>query len=296
MRRAIGGLTVVGAVVVGLLSGCDANGSRAAVASHDSVTSLSGRRLDVRVPDGDLQVRLGRPVGSVGGEKPPSGWSYVPVGALLDASSNLIGAVKGVSWGVVADGRTVRLPAPYTTSGSGLSVDNTGAVTYVPVPDHGREVTVSVTYDGLTQTASTTGKRVAGDAGPYYVPDVTGRFGKVPVAGPWTTAAGKQLEVAGTVAGIASPYLPGRGWAKPGREFLGLDVALQEVRATGDPLSVLTLEPSVDGATPLGPVPTSSAASVTGTYWFDVSSSAAHVLTMRATYGGITGTKRVPMN
>lgn len=292
MRRAL----VVVAALAALLSGCGSGGSRAAVGSHDSAASLTARHLEVRVPDGRVEIRLGKPVGSIDGKEPPSGWSYVPVGALLDASTNVIGTVKGVSWGIVADGRTVRLPTPYTRSSSGLSVDNTGAVTYVPVPDHGHEVTVSVTYDGVTQTVSTSGKRVAGAAKAYYLPNVTGRFGKVPVSGAWATAPGKQLEVNGTVAGIGSPYLPGRGWARPGREFLGIDVGLQEVHATGEPLSVLKLEPTVNGASPIGPSPSSSAGSVTGTYWFDVSSSDAHVLKLTATYGGITGTKPIPIN
>lgn len=311
MRRLLG-CTLLLAIVV---TGCG-SGSKAAVEASFQVASLHGKQVAVILPAGKLEVTLGTPTthvaatkaaGGGGDHDAPSGWTYVPVGAMLDVNgvdtaTLTSGAVKQVRLALTDGDTSYAVPSPYTVTDTGHSVRNSGRVTYVPVNGDGKDIGVAVTYDGLTQTVSADGKRDSGAAAPYYDGSV-GEGSKVSVAGVWDSPKGTTVRMGGTVEIMTSPYLPTFGWAKPGHTFFAFDVTVGEVsarRGHGAPrLADLSLGARLDGTPALpsppgvGPVARSSGGMVVRRIYFDVPTAKTHHLDLTAKASGIVATDRV---
>lgn len=299
------------AIATLVLAACG-GGSTSNVTKADEIAYLHGTALEVTIPPGELHITLGKPTDHVTvgtkDHKVKGGWSYVPVGALLDATkadTSLGGAVQATTLALMVGGKSYPVPATYTVDAGDESVDNSGSVTYVAVPGDGKHVAVEVTYDHLTQTITSTGERHAGAAAPYY-DGSAGERSKIAVKGRWQTARGSSLEVDGTLQPATLPYVPGRGWAPPGRTFEAVDVFLDEAHATRGkeeaPLSTLRVSPTLDGSAPVpiaagtGPTPRASGGQLVKRFYFEVPTSSARVLQLTATYGGITGTYRVSID
>ena len=129
-------------------------------------------------------------------------------------------------FGIVADGEAWELPA---LSGwvDGVEVEPGARRQYVAVPDDAEEVTVTMDYDGVTQTIDAATADVSvGDAAPLYdapFPAPGGPCGDQL----WSTGA-TAIDGEGSscfVLGSATrPYVAGLGWAPEGSRWLVVTV------------------------------------------------------------------------
>ena len=194
---------------------------------------LVGRSTDVRVPWGRLQVTMTEPVESVEGEDGTLEGSFigiqvelrdtedaVPVDRLPDAS------FLDPVFSVVADGETWELPA-LSGWADGAEVEPGARRQYVAVPRDAEEVTVTMEYDGVTQTIDAATADVSiGDAAPLYdapFPAPGGPCGDQL----WSTGASA---VDGAESGCfvrsaaTRPYVAGLGWAPEDSRWLVVTV------------------------------------------------------------------------
>lgn len=195
---------------------------------------LVGRSTDVRIPWGRLQVTMTEPLDSVEGDTGTLRGSFIGIQVELRDTEDAVpvdrtpdATFEDPVFGIEADGEAWELPA---LSGwvDGVEVAPGARRQYVAVPPDAEEVTVTMTYDGVTQTidASTADVNV-GDAGPLY---------DAPFPAPgspcgdqlWSTGAAA-LDGAGNtcfVLGSATrPYVAGLGWAPDGSRWLVVTVA-----------------------------------------------------------------------
>ena len=107
---------------------------------------------------------------------------------------------------------------------------------YVALPGDPGTLTLEVAYDGVTQTLDLrTGKVEAGVAAPLYARTRWTATSKpctddeVTIKAPGFAADRDDVEVECTLnqVAIGTPYLPGRGWAKPGRVWVTFQLRTQ---------------------------------------------------------------------
>ena len=107
---------------------------------------------------------------------------------------------------------------------------------WVALPGEPGALTLEVTYDGLTQTLDLrTGRVDAGAAAPLYRKEAWTAAsrpctdGKVTIRAPGFAADEDDVEVLCTLTevALAAPYLPGKGWARPGRTWVTFQLRTQ---------------------------------------------------------------------
>lgn len=194
---------------------------------------LVGRSTDVRVPWGRLQVTTTEPVDTVEGEDGTLEGSFigiqvelrdtedsVPVDRLPDAS------FLDPVFSVVADGEAWELPA-LSGWADGAEVKPGARRQYVAVPQDAEEVSVTMEYDGVTQTIDAATADVSiGDAAPLYdapFPAAGGPCGDQL----WSTGASAVDDaVSGCFVRSAAtrPYVAGLGWAPEDSRWLVVTV------------------------------------------------------------------------
>lgn len=194
---------------------------------------LVGRSTDVRVPWGRLQVTLTEPVDTVEDEGRTLEGRFlgiqvelrdtedvVPVDRLPDAS------LVDPEFTLVADEESWELPA-LAGWADGEQVDPGARRQYVAVPADAEEVTLEMTYDGVTQTVdAATADVTTGDAAPLY--DAPFPAPGAPCGDQlWSTGA-SAVEGAASGCFVRSsatrPYVAGLGWAPEGSRWLVVTV------------------------------------------------------------------------
>lgn len=194
---------------------------------------LVGRSTDVRVPWGRLQVTLTEPVDSVEDDGRTLEGRFlgiqvelrdtedaVPVDRLPDAS------LVDPEFTLVADNESWELPA-LAGWADGAQVDPGARRQYVAVPEDAEEVTLEMTYDGVTQTVdAATADVTTGDAAPLY--DAPFPAPGAPCGDQlWSTGA-SAVEGAASGCFVRSaatrPYVAGLGWAPSGSRWLVVTV------------------------------------------------------------------------
>ena len=194
---------------------------------------LVGRSTDVRVPWGRLQVTMTEPVDSVAGEDGTLEGSFIGIQVELRDTEDAVpldrtpdASFEDPVFGLVADGEAWELPA---LSGwvDGVQVEPGARRQYVAVPQDAEEVTLTMTYDGVTQTIdAATADVTVGDAAPLYdapFPAPGGPCGDQL----WSTGA-SAIDGAGStcfvLASATRPYVAGLGWASEGSRWLVVTV------------------------------------------------------------------------
>lgn len=195
---------------------------------------LVGRSTDVRVPWGRLQVTITEPLDSVETAGRTLRGSFLGIQVELRDTEDAVpvdrtpdATFEDPVFAVEADGETWELEA---LSGwvDGVDVRPGARRQYVAVPGDAEEVTVTMTYDGVTQTIDAATADVSvGEAAPLYdapFPAPGGPCGDQL----WSTGAAA-LDGAGStcfVLGSATrPYVAGLGWAPQGSRWLVVTVA-----------------------------------------------------------------------
>ena len=194
---------------------------------------LVGRSTDVRVPWGRLQVTVTEPLDSVETDTGTLRGSFVGIQVeLRDTEDSVpVDRAPGASledpvFGLEADGETWELPA---LSGwvDGIEVAPGARREYVALPADAEKVTVTMTYDGVTQTIDAATADVSvGDAAPLY--DAPSPSPGGPCGDQLWSPGAAALDGAGSacfVLGSAThPYVAGLGWAPEGSRWLVVTV------------------------------------------------------------------------
>ncbi len=295
-------LSAAGLLVAATLSGCGdsgaASGAGDVVVGHLS-DEVQGDETFVLLPSGRIDLTVGKPTSDAvsadqadDGEEhaPPSGGSFVPVSWSHDPFAEsgspaalIAGRPLPADVSLVVDGKAVDLGSPYEVVGD-QGVTDTGVGTmYVAVdeaPDEIESLTVSVDYDGLTQTVDpATGERDAGAAAPLYDGSSASVEADCPSDG-WSPTRVDPDVACHVGPAQRAPYLPGSGWADDGRTWLVVGVTVDfdsvDVGGVGYDVTGITPHLTLDGAKP---VPTDGLfaegtrppSGTTGTYAFDAS-------------------------
>lgn len=168
---------------------------------------------------------------------------YVGVSWMLDRPANdarfrlVTGAQRQFEVVLVADG--VRHDLRAGDSARDSATPSRVKAVYVALPGGSADLSVEVSYDGLTQRLDPrTGGRDAGAALPFYSPAATWSAPPKPCAAQRPTAAGEGFPLVAPGFEfrepedavlpcelrpmVASPYEPGIGWARPGRSWLSV--------------------------------------------------------------------------
>lgn len=209
----------------------------------EAAAPVQGTKASVAVPTGELTLQVGAPVTAVSAdqtarlkavEAPPDG-TVLPVGMSFDQGAAPLAGVlafpaKPTTVSVRACGHDYPVGDAYTVGDDDGSIGPVGAPGYyVTLPcAPGADVGVVVSYDGVDQSVDastgvvTSGRAgTIGDLGAAIAPRAA-----CPTAG-WSVAAArlKGVRVDCTVsASYRTPYLPGRGWAEEGQEWVVADV------------------------------------------------------------------------
>lgn len=220
------------------LAGCAEQ--RPEVVQGRASVKVVGARQTVLVPTGALRLTVGAPVGRIGargaadglrhdGSFVPVAWSFDP-GRAVPGQSVLGQSARSASVIVTVGETPYALPAPYTVS-DGEVVGATRGVAYVPGTD---SPIVEVAYDGLSQTwEPSTGRFERGAAAPLYA---SAGSGDLPCPDGPQTEDGVTATVICRISTERMPYVPGRGWAEPGRAFVLVSFGVAVVQATRDGL------------------------------------------------------------
>jgi hypothetical protein len=195
---------------------------------------LVGRSTDVRVPWGRLQVTITEPLDSVESADGTLRGSFLGIQVELRDTEDAVpvdrtpdATFEDPVFAVEAGGEAWELEA-LSGWADGVGVRPGARRQYVAVPDDAEEVTVTMTYDGVTQTVdAATGDVSVGEAAPLYDPPFPAPGG--PCGDQlWSTGA-RALAGAGNtcfVLGSATrPYVAGLGWATEGSRWLVVTVA-----------------------------------------------------------------------
>lgn len=224
-------LLVGAALVFRHLSG----GAEAGQLVRDDLT-IPGRSVTLRVPGGQLALRVGEPTTSLP--------DHLRVGNGRDQQTKRVkdfGRFVGVSWQLLPRPQpemptlTQRAVQVAVLSGGRtwqLGGDDKAPVlaahgVWVALPGKAEDLRVAVTYDGLTQTVDPrSGKIISGAAKPLYAetsPVWQGldcRGLKLEAPGFGFEDRGHELVECRAWPAYSSPYAEGVGWAKPGKAFL----------------------------------------------------------------------------
>lgn len=196
----------------------------------------TGKRSIVLTPAGRLVVRFGDPVprlerdqtSDLTSRTAPEGGSFVPVvwsfqDDIYGEIERLFGERRALEVELVAGGERYSLSPP--DPGSNKTAE------YVAVEGAADELTLEVTYDGLTQTVDAeTGERESGVAEALYgLPETEIKIKKCPIK-KWFTDPTILLayECQYTTA-VPSPYVANT-WVKEGHTWLSVTVATNLVR------------------------------------------------------------------
>lgn len=196
----------------------------------------TGKWMQVLVPAGRLDVRLGEPIEALPEERTaqltareaPDGGTFVPLVWSFDTSAlEGYGVVFGdrspLKIELVADGEAYHLAPPTAER------RRDAKPSYVAVDGPARDLRLRVGYDGVTQELDLrSGKRDAGRAaGLYDLPEpdpgaaVEDLLEDCPMED-WTTPVGEFRNFSCQLAKpVATPYVVGE-WAKPGRTWLAV--------------------------------------------------------------------------
>lgn len=184
----------------------------------------------VALPTGRLQIWVAKPTRDIAADdtldlvpvNAPSGAIFVPISwrSLDDFSAAqpylTTSAVPQVD--LVADGTSYRLPSPDSTADRGESF-------YVLVDGDAEKLSMTVTFEGVTQTVDLAkGKVTSGRARPLY--DLTAKRGRrLSCDGQWESAkAGETMAHSCEVSeALLLPFADGR-WAERGRSWLVVSV------------------------------------------------------------------------
>ncbi|MCW2793074.1 MAG: hypothetical protein JWO76_2172 [Nocardioides sp.] len=210
----------------------------------EAAAAVSGTAAAVVVPTGELTVHVGTPVDSVPADqtarlepvRAPEGGSVLPIGMSFDQGAAPLGGVLAfpavaTQVSVRACGRDYSVGDAYVVGADGGSISPLGAPGYfVTLPCAPRsDVVVVVSYDGVDQTVDAR----TGDVAP-------GRAGTIGALGTdfapsvdcptddWNLDAGglEEAHVDCAVSAVyRTPYLPGKGWADEGQQWVVADVA-----------------------------------------------------------------------
>lgn len=171
-----------------------------------------GTALEVRVPSGTLQVRVGPAVASVtDGSREitaPAGGALVTVAWSLDRAreDGVTGFDQETVLSVVVDGEPTEVAtipdSPTPVSGSRL----------VAVGSEGPVEAIGADYDGVEQVLRLDGSRDAGVAEALYEP-AADRAAEEDCASSWRAEPSADLDLSCTLRYWTLPYLPDAGWA-----------------------------------------------------------------------------------
>lgn len=206
------------------------------VEGRSGVEIDTGKRMQVLVPAGRLDIRLGEPISSLPSERTaqltrrdaPEGGSFVPLvwsfdTSALEAFAPIFGDRSPLKIELVADGETYTLAPPTAEKRSDAKPS------YIAIEGPGRELTLEVGYDGVTQELDlVSGKRDAGRAaGLYDLPEpkpnaaVEDLLKDCPMAS-WSTEPGEFRNYSCQIAApVPTPYVVGE-WAKPNHTWLAI--------------------------------------------------------------------------
>ena len=298
MRRLAAATLTAGLLLGAGLTACGDQGSATSagevVVGHAS-DEVTGDAAFVLLPTGRIDLVVGAPTEKLtdeqveDGRRAPDGGSFLPVSWAHDPFGEggvpigVIGAEpQEAQVTLVAGGTRADLGSPYRVVGETGTADSGVSTMYVAVdqsPDEVGDVSFEVTYDGLTQTVSTSsGERDAGVAAPLYDEPTIG------VEAPCTSEGFATPQVQPDVSCVVNapqrtPYLPGHGWAEEGRTFVLVTafftVDSVEVQGSSHDVDEVTPRLTLDGADPLPPdgrfgEPELQPGAAAGTWAFDV--------------------------
>ena len=191
-----------------------------------------GKKASVRLPLGNLLIRVGEPVTSVSREETrelraldaPEGGSFVPITWQYDSWSAgrfdpYVATDEVPEVDLVSHGQEYRLPSPDREQRHGESF-------YAVVEGDASDLSMQVTFDGVTQSVDLrSGDRDAGQAAALYEVDDS-ELEQIPCdAEPWfDDQPDVTAQVACTVIGPAVLPYAGGEWAEPGREWVAVTV------------------------------------------------------------------------
>lgn len=228
----------------------------------------AGKAVDVVTPAGQLSVAFADPVPSLEKDQTtdrtdreaPEGGSFVPIvwsfaDDIFGQINRVFGDRQPLELKLDVDGKKYKLTPP--SPGSEKTTE------YLAVESGGDDITLDVTYDGVTQTLDAqTGKLDKGDAaGLYDVAEAAVKIKDCPIK-KWLSNPQNYVQYrCQYTAPIATPYVVNE-WAKPGHSWLAINIAttltlfatgslINESIANYDVVDVTNLS-TVQGKKPLG--------------------------------------------
>lgn len=235
-------------LIAGLLAGCGPDAESSVVPGQVS-DEVEGRSVAIRLPVGELTVTIGSPrdepidardAADAEEHEPPSGGAFIPVQWDFDTFADIPGSAVinrdplEAQASLRLGDEVVELPTPYVVQGIGIASPPV-QVFYVPSEDADPDLSLEVTYDGLTQVADvSTGEVAESAATSLYGDPVTAP--RVP-CGPLAFTRYPGLRAAATCRASVErvPYLPGEGWAEEGTSYpvVGYRLRLTDARVAG---------------------------------------------------------------
>ena len=262
-------------LLLGALTGCGADEETKVVPGRVS-DDVEGQAITVRLPVGELNVTVGKPLtASIDRDlaadndehQVPSDGSFIPIAWDFDALAEIPGrAFYGqeplpAKAALRIGDQVIDLPEPYVVRGIGIGTAPV-QVFYVPSKDADPELSLEVTYDGLTQLADV----AAGEVAPSVASSLYADAVQTPEkpCDPVKSTRYPRLRVDATCVTSTErvPYLPGSGWAPDGESYpvVGYRITLRDADL-GDldwePESVVGTS-TVDNATSIKTVSTSA--------------------------------------
>lgn len=248
------------ALIAGLLVGCGPDDDSSVVPGQVA-DEVEGRSVAIRLPTGELTATIGSPqdetidsrdAADAEEHEPPSGGAFIPVQWDFDTFADIPGSAVINSDPLEAQAslrlgdEVVELPKPYLVQGIGIGIASPPVqVFYVPSEEADPELSLEVTYDGLTQVADVSTGEVAETAATALYGDPVTTPG-VP-CGPLAYSRYPGLRAAATCEASVErvPYLPGEGWAEQGTSY---PVVGYRLRLTDAVVDGRSWEPSAAGS------------------------------------------------
>jgi hypothetical protein len=205
-----------------------------------------GQGLRVDLPAGQLEVSVSGVVDDADGK----GGTFVGVDWDLDPFAQPDRArlayalrVKDSEIAFVADGKRYPVKAPYRVLNDRAIQDRAPQTFFLALEDEPEELTLEVTYDGLTQRVDAlTGEHEPGQADRLYDP--------VGAGVPQPDCPGTSAVKCDVRSVLLLPYVATVGWADPGRAW-----AVVDVRTFYDGPDILTARTTTDRLTMDGAAP-----------------------------------------